>query len=147
MSKLNDIINDIESTLAGITTASGYNNDIGFVTRESEDFERISTSNYPFAIIQWNTDDKETTGAANQVVISELTVIVQGGIYATSNRETSLISFLEDVEKALCSDGTRGGNAIYTVPVGIEVFDTSKENVIVFNYTFLIEYQYIYGNP
>lgn len=147
MSIRDNIINNIESTLASITLANGYNNDIGFVTRESEDFERFSTNDYPFAIIQWNNDEKETSGATNQVVLSELTVVIQGGIYATSGRETALNNFLEDIEKALCNDGARGNNAIYTLPVSIEVFDTPKENVIVFNFTFLVEYQYIYGSP
>ena len=145
--KRDDILNNIETVLAGISTSSGYNNDIGFVTRESEDFERFSISDYPFAIIQWDTDEKESEGATGQTIISTLDVIIQGGIYATSSRETALNNFMEDVEKALCADGTRGGYAIYTLPVRIEVFSTPKENVIVFNYTFEIEYQYKYGNP
>jgi len=142
-----NILNDIESTLANITTDNGYNNDIGLVSRESENFERFTTNDYPFAIIQWTSEDKDTTGANQQTVISDLEVVIQGGIYATSNRETALNNFLDDLEKALCNDGTRNNNAWYTIPVSIEIFDTPKENVIVFNYTFLIKYDYVYGAP
>ena len=147
MGKREDILNNIESTLADITIANGYNNNIGLVTRESEDFERFEKSDYPFAIISWATDDKETSGVPNQNVISELLVTIMGGIYAISSRETVLNNFLDDIEKALCTDGTRGNNAWYTIPVGIEVMFTSKQNVIVFNYRFLIRYHYVYGNP
>jgi len=147
MSVRENILNNIESTLASISIANGYNNDIGFVTRESENFEQFETTDYPFAIISWSTDDKETTGVPGQNVVSDLEVIIQGGIYATSSRETALNNFLDDIETALCADGTRGDNAWYTLPVGIEVFMTPKENVIVFNYKFLIRYHYVYGNP
>ena len=142
-----NILNDIESALVGIKTASGYNNDIGFVTRDTQDFDRISTSDYPFAIIQWTREDKESLGATQQTVVSELEIVIQGGIYATSSKETALNNFLDDIEEALCTDGTRGNNAWYTIPTAIEVFNTPKENVITFNYTFLVKYDYIYGSP
>ena len=142
-----DIIKNIETTLAGISIAGGYNYDIGMVTRESEDFEIFAISDYPFVIIQWSRDEKESEDAVGQHVMSTLSLTIQGGIYASSLRETVLNNFLEDIEKALCVDGTRGGNAIYTEPENIEIFDTPKENEIIFNFQFSVVYQYVYGSP
>lgn len=147
MSIREDIINNIESTLAGITVAGGYNNNIGVVTRESERFEHYSTSEYPIALIVWDSETKEGMDAAYNTVESDLVIIIRGAVYATSAIETALNNFIEDIEKVLAVDTTRNNKAEFTAPMAIEVHLGDREHTLVFDFVFMIRYYYVYGNP
>ena len=141
------ILNHVVTTLVAITVAGGYNNDIRFVTRESVQWERYNKQDYPLAIVAWTLEVPEIPGATSQSVVMDLTVTVRCVVYATTNLETVLNLFLDDVEKALCVDGTRGGAAWSTLPDVKEVLLTENESIIVCDFDFIIRYEYVYGTP
>ena len=148
MSTRENIINNIETTLAGITIAAGYHNDIAFVTRESERFEHFDEiTNYPVALIVWDSEDKASEEIGWWTIQADLVLIIRGAVYAMSGIETALNNFLEDVERALDVDRTRGGEAAFTYPISISVYSTDKENVLVFDYRYHIRYFYKHGSP
>ena len=148
MSIREDIINDVVSTLTGITVGGGYNNDIAVVTRDTARFEHFdTTTEYPVAIVVWGSETKEGKDASYFYLEADLNIIIRGAVYATTDLETALNNFLEDIEKALCVDDTRGGKAAFTAPLSITVYSGNNENILVFDYVFLIRYYYPFGSP
>jgi len=141
------ILNHVVQTLASISKASGYNNDIRFVTRESVQWERFNKQDYPLAIVSWTSEVPAIEGAAGQSVVMDLTVTMRCVVYAETELETELNKFLDDVETALCVDGTRGGTAWSTLPDVKEVLLTENEAIIVCDFDFIIRYEYVYGTP
>lgn len=147
MAKRETILNHVVQTLASISKASGYNNDIRFVTRESLQWEQFNKQDYPLAIVSWTSEGTVIEGATGQSVVMELTVTIRCVVHAETELETELNKFLDDVETALCADGTRGGAAWNTLPDVKEVLLTKNEAIIVCDYDFLIRYEYVYGTP
>ena len=141
------ILNHVVTTLVAITVAGGYNNDIRFVTRESVQWERFNRQDYPLVIVAWTFETPEIPGATHQSVVMDLTVTIRCVVYATADLETELNKFLDDVEKALCADGTRGGSAWSTLPDAKEVLMTENEAIIVCDFDFIVRYEYVYGTP
>jgi len=148
MSYRENIINDIVSALTNIKIVNGYNNDIAVVTREIEQFEHFDISTeYPVAIVVGGPESKVGKDASYFYLESDLNITIRGAVYALTDLETALNNFLEDVEKALCADDTRGGNAAFTAPLSITIYSSDKEHILVFDYVFLIRYYYPFGSP
>jgi len=148
MPKREDIINNVVSVLTNIKIAGGYNNDIAVVTRETAQFEHFDVSTeYPIAIVVGGPESKEGKDASYFYLESDLNIIIRGAVYALADLETALNNFLEDVEKALCADDTRGGSAAFTAPLEITVYRSDNEHILVFDYVFLIRYYYPFGSP
>jgi len=148
MAKRELILNDIETTLAGITVVAGFNNDIKIVTRESENIEHYDITDYPLAIISWSSEEKEGEDVGFDCIEAFLTITIRGAVYATSGIETALNLFLDDIEKALVTDPERSGTADLTAPISITVYqDNPREHAMVFDFTFLLKYSYARGNP
>ena len=141
------ILNHVVQALAAISIAGGYNNDVRFVTRESVQWEHYNRQDYPLAIVVWTLETPAIEGATGQSVVMDLTVTMRCVVYAEVDLETELNKFLDDVEKALCTDGTRGGAAWSTLPDAKEVLLTENEAIIVCDYDFIIRYEYVYGTP
>lgn len=140
-------LNDVESTLAGIKKAAGYNNDIGIVTRQSENIEHYKIADYPIAIISWSTEEKEGADVGFNVIDTFFPIIIRGAIHAESGIETELNKFLDDIEIALTTDPERNGNADLTAPISITVYQGPHEHTLAFDFEFLIKYSYARGNP
>lgn len=147
MAKRELILNDIETTLAAISVVGGFNYDIGVVTRESENIEHYDITDYPLAIISWNSEEKEGADVRWDCVEAFFTVIIRGAVYATSGIETVLNKFLDDIEVALVTDPERSGTADGTAPIGITVYQGPREHTLVFDFAFLLKYSYARGNP
>lgn len=142
------ILANVKTTLEGITTESGYNNDIGLVSREVKDWANIrGRDSYPAIFVSWSIDDKEPETVADQYILSRLNVVLRGVYQADSGLETGLNDFLEDIEKAMCADQKRGGNAEYTVPSRATVYKGEDSTVLIFDFEFEILYVYVYGSP
>lgn len=141
------ILNDIETTLAAVSVATGFNNDIGIVTRESENIEHYDITDYPLAIITWSDEEKEGEDVGYDCVEAFLTVTIRGAVHATSAIETTLNLFLDDIEKALATDPERSNNADLTAPISIKVMLGEREHTLVFDFAFLVKYSYARANP
>lgn len=151
MAKRESILDNIETVLDTITTANGYNNDIGLATRETTDWMRLQPKQIPAAIIQWTKDEREPRDVQGHYLISTLTVVIRGVIAkvrASDDMEQKVNEFSEDIEKALAVDGTRGGHAMHTNPADAKMYNLPPEsNRAVFDATFIIKYQYSSGSP
>jgi len=151
MAKRESILDNIETVLKTITIDNSYNNNIGLATRETTDWMRLQPKQMPAAIIQWTNDDREPRDVQGHYLISTLTVVIRGVIAkvsASDDMEQKVNEFSDDIETALSSDGTRGGNAMYTNPAGVKMYNLPPEsNRAVFDATYIIKYQYASGSP
>lgn len=118
-----NILENIRTTLTGITIANGYENTLASVQRWRQDGNQ--TAEIPFAIVKSLPENK--TVGPNPMVTCRLTVWVLVATRqdedAVGSTETVLNSLTTDVEKALMVDVTRGGQARDTNILGIEPFD------------------------
>jgi hypothetical protein len=103
------ILENLRTTLSGVTTASGYHNDIQSVQRWRQSGN--SLLNVPCIVI--NAGPEEKNPAPNPFVTCRLTVYLDiwtrqdsADMQAT---DTILNSLLGDIEKAIMQDITRGG--------------------------------------
>ena len=141
------IVDDIVTTLGTIATSSGYNNDIGLVTRKQLNWGQLKPNQLPAAMVVWVTDEKESDGANYQHIWSTLRVVIRGEVYAKTDLEGALNDFTEDIEKAMTVDGTRSNNAVYTIPVRVQAYEIMNDYYQLFDFEFDVVYQYIYGTP
>ena len=149
MSQRENILDNIVTTLKTIKTTNGYNNNIGLVTREPNDWNKLQPNQKPAAMVTWSSDEKdtETITGSGQYVLSSLNVVIRGVVYSKTGIEEKLNEFAEDIEVAMAADEYRGGYANYTIPKSITVYQGEDSYNIVFDYEFLIGYHYIYGSP
>ena len=139
-----NILDNVVTTLGNIATASGYNNDIGLATRDALRWASLKPDELPAAIVVTISDEKESTGATGQTVLSTLIIRIRGVI--TGTEETANL-FSQDIEKIMAVDGTRGGYAIYTFPLGDRIYQGADDYVLEFDSEYEILYQYKFGNP
>jgi len=145
------ILADIETTLKTIMKSGSYNNDHGLVTRLMTDWMRLQPKDYPAAIIQSTTDEREPVDLQSTNIMAQLIVIIRGCVKTASDGsdiDTLCNKWAEDIEKALHVDDERGGNANYTDPVMFRMYQLPPETKIgVFDFTFMIQYNYLKGSP
>jgi len=149
LSKREDILDNVVTSLEGIKKSEGYNNDIGLVTREVNDWNKLLPNQKPAAMVFWTSDDKETEtiSLSGQYVLSNLNLVIRGVVYAKSGLEEALNDFAEDIETIMAVDEERDSNANYTIPRRITVYQGEDSYNIIFDYEFVIGYHYVYGSP
>lgn len=118
------ILEDLRTTLGGITTANGFNNDIQSVQR----WRQQGNSLVVVPCIVVNAGPEEKDPVPNPFMTCRLTVYIdiwtrQDEADARST-DTILNSLLGDVEKALTQDITRGGFAKDTNIKSNSLFET-----------------------
>lgn len=118
------ILDNIKDTLAEISIANGYNNDIANVQRWKQ--HGNSLKDVPCIIISAGREEKDPTPYPQTT--AKLTIFID--IWTrqddedSSDTDTLLDSLLLDIEKALMADYTRGGYAENTDIRGITPFET-----------------------
>jgi len=149
MSIRENILDNIVATLKGIKRSDDYNNDIGLVTREVNDWNKLLPNQKPAAMVFWTSDEKETEtiSLSGQYVLSALNVVIRGVVYAKTDLEGELNEFAEDIETILAVDEERSSYANYTIPRRITVYQGEDSYNIIFDYEFVIGYHYVYGSP
>lgn len=145
MSTRLNIITNRETALKTITIANGYNYDIHTVTRGLKHFRDLD--GYPSVVIINAGETKESIDLGYTNVIANMTIRVRGIVKASSDIETVLDNFLEDVEKAMCNDVTCGNYANYIAPSDIRIYEASSDDIKIFDMDFIANYQYLYGAP
>jgi hypothetical protein len=70
-------------------------------------------------------------------------------VQATSDIETVANNFLDDIETALCAEDSRrrDDNAEDTLPQAVRMYDGKDDDIQIFDFDFLIWYNYLYGSP
>ena len=122
------ILEDIETTLKGISKIKGYENDIANIKRYKQSGN--SLREVPCIIISAGPEEK-TQG--EQLINCRFTVNIEVWIRhdeedIAGSTDTIINSLLGDVEKALFIDYTRGGLAVNTVVTGNMPFETVEGN-------------------
>ena len=121
------IFADLVTTLSGISTANGYDNNIASVQRW--DMNGNNKVGVP-AIIVNSGPEKNDDGKAYDLTHCLLTVFLE--LWVRQNEAESaamptdklLNSLLGDIKKSLAEDVTRGGNAFDTEVTDVETFET-----------------------
>jgi hypothetical protein len=142
-----NILNNVVMTLKTITVANGYENDIGLVSRDVFNWTKVQPKDFPAVFVGWTPEDKDATGLQGQHILADLTVTISGVVWAENDLETKLNTFISDVEKAMCADTDRGDYAEYTEPLTIRIMRTELVTFVLFDFSFRIVYQYLYGSP
>ena len=130
MGKREMILENIVSTLTGITKENGYDFDMKYVTREWNEYHNLKQKQYPATIVVWTEEGDEPAGANATYILSRLKVLLRGYIKASKNLEKKLNEYVDNVIIAMEKDSTRGGHANYTMPVRKRAYNTQEQNVI-----------------
>lgn len=147
MSKRENIIANIVTTLNTITEDNGYHYNINTVTREIKHFRELD--DYPSVLIVGAGEERESKSLSGNYVRSLLTVRIRGIVQAESDIETAANNFLDDIETALCSADSRrrGGYAEDTWPSKVYMYSGTSDNIQIFDFDFELWYNFIYGSP
>jgi len=120
------IIDNVVSTLAGLTTVGGYNFNVGEAKRGFKHFNAVPEDKFP-AFYVAGADEKRRNHSQREFR-SDLLVSIVGYVRTadasnTEALEQDLDNLIEDATKALMLDVTRGG---YAVTTEIGEIDTDK---------------------
>ena len=147
MSQREDIIADIVTTLETITKANSYTYDINTVTRDVKHFRELN--GFPSILVLNGGQSYEPEDVGAVYLRSNLIVRLRGMVQATSDIETVANNFLDDIETALCAEDSRrrDDNAEDTLPQAVRMYDGKDDDIQIFDFDFLIWYNYLYGSP
>ncbi len=139
------ILENIRLTLAEKIGGDNYNNDINEEDVSNRTKKWDECPNYPYICVngaeERKEDERESLMFAYMTV--RLYLYVQDGTDAPSKLE----DLIQDVEKAMYIDETRGGLAVNTVATGIETDNGWLQSYGMAEFTFQVQYRYEYGNP
>lgn len=110
-----EILDNIETTLAAILTAGGYNTDVVTVEKLIRDHDDVAASLRPWIGFMARPEQFGYLPGGQIRVVMPIFI----GFHLTSsseaNRNTDLANLHDDIVAALGSDPTRGGNAVSTM--------------------------------
>lgn len=120
------IVDAIADRFRQITTASGYNTDVGnsvYVWHHSP----FSVDELPALNLRDESSDIEALTNSTERVRLTIRVDI---VVSNSNPIPTIRAILQDIRKAVAVDETWGGLALYTVMVGDEIDSVSAEDII-----------------
>ncbi|HOK96844.1 MAG TPA: hypothetical protein PK052_06835 [Anaerohalosphaeraceae bacterium] len=145
---IEQIAEDIKATVAGITIANGYHQDLTPIRPRRNDFADVCPSDGIVLIWQEDDDPSETAPPMAEEFFQEfmLIALVIDSDAATDSIDTRLNRVKSDLRKALQEDVTRSGLAINTVPGPSRKFDDGSgfSGIAV---TFVVHYRTQYNDP
>ena len=103
----------------------------------------LQTGNLPALIVYTldETIEDYTIGQNTRTQLRSLNLIIEAHCRGTANIDDTLDTIAEEVEEAMVTDITRGGNAKDTKLVSTEVdFDTASQKTGLMRLTYLISY-------
>ena len=103
----------------------------------------LQTGNLPALIVYTldETVEDYTLGQNTRTQFRALNLIIEAHCRGTANIDDTLDTIAEEVEEAMVTDFTRGGNAKDTKLVSTEVdFDTASQKTGLMRLTYLISY-------
>ena len=118
------ILDNMKTTLEGITVAAGYANDVNVQEwqQKGNDLEPAATT--PVIVINMGPEEKEHKPSF--IINCILDVVLDVWVISPANTETKLNSLLGDIEKILAIDHTRGGYAENTHLINAVTFETVR---------------------
>jgi hypothetical protein len=139
------IIENIRLTLAEKIGGDGYNFDINEKNVSSGTKKWDECPTYPYICVNASAERKDDSVMTQ--MFAYMTVILYLYVQDGTNPSDKLEDLIQDVEKALYLDETRGGLAVNTVATGIETDNGWLQPYGMAEFTFEIHYRYQYGNP
>jgi len=120
--------------------------DIGYVTRDPFDFNKLSNAQYPAVLIQTAGEVREDSTIGDSSIQRMGTITYDVVCYVKSKEiDKARNQIVEAVEEALDADRTRGGYAKDTQVINIEVDDGSIDPIGGVIITVEVEYFYTRG--
>lgn len=141
------ILDNVATTLRGISRDNGYNTDVATVQRKVISEFKIAPNEYPALGVLWKRDEKDTQGMPHDYIESDMVLTIRGILQLKEDLETELNLFLEDIEKVMAVDYTRGGYTTLCDPISVVPFIGERDDLIYFDFDFLVRYHYVWGNP
>jgi hypothetical protein len=146
-SRRENILENIRTTLASITTGNGYNTDIVKVTRavRRPDLRIVDFTDNPQAfVIDGPEALVEMTNKHMAAIVGKDDggLLVEIYVIMSSSSSTTINALIEDVKKAIYADTTRGGYAIHTkLPHNEIQYDRDYPyNTVIFSCRVLYDY-------
>jgi len=140
MSAREDIAKNIVTTLKTVKQPV----DIKYVTREPFDFEKLSNAQYPAILVRSADEDREDSTLGGSLTQRMATINYQLICYVkAANIDSARNNIIEAVEEGLDTDRTRGGYAIDTQIVSVEIDEGSIDPIggVIITVTVLYQYQ------
>lgn len=132
-----------ESIAANILTTLEAVSQIKYVTRDPFDFKKLSSAQFPAVLIQTSREDRvDVTISSRESTIDYLLV----GYVKDGEIDTARNQIVEYIEESLDVDRTRGGNAIDTQVITVEVDDGTANPIGGVLVTVRVLYNFIRGS-
>jgi len=142
MSIRESIAANMVSTLQGVTSPVA----IKYVTRQPFDFDKLSSAQFPAILVRSSTENREDSTIGGSIstrmatIDYDLICYVKGGSIDTARNNV-----IEAIEEGLDVDRLRGGNALDTQVVSIEIDEGSIDPIGGVIMTIRVVYQYTRG--
>lgn len=139
------IIENIMLTLTEKISGDDYNNSINEknVSHLTKKWNEAPT--YPYICI--NAAEERKEGQRESQMFAYMTVRLLLYVQDGTDPSDKLEDLIQDVEKAMYLDETRGDLAVNTVATGIETDNGWLQPYGMAEFTFEVQYRYLYGNP
>ncbi len=116
-SKRESVLDNVVAAIAAITTAGGYNFNVGEAKLGLKHFEQTPGDKFPAAYV--SGADEERGNTTNLGFKSEVSVSIIAYVRVDDAADTELLEryvsrWIEDITKAVMADPTRGGYATFT---------------------------------
>lgn len=144
------IVDNVVSTLAGITAGGGYNYTVGEAKRGIKHFSKVPADKFPAFYVPGA--DEKRRNVTNTQFRSDIFVSVLGYVKVANAAdkealEQAVDNLIEDATKALMTDITRGGYAVTTEIGDIECDKGSWETHAGFEMVVRCEYRAATATP
>lgn len=133
------ILDNIVTTLKGITVAQGYQSDMGHVHREVEIVSDVKRFPACFPIASDETPQQSDTDA---LMNAEWQIGLLLYVKERTNLSKECEKVVGDVRKAILTDETRGGLAIWTTIDKIRNISTWLKPIGIYEFDMTIQYRY-----
>jgi hypothetical protein len=132
-------------TLAEKISGDGYNNDLNEknISNLTKKWDECPT--YPYICV--NASDERKEDARESQMFAYMAVVIYLYTQDGSDPAGKLEDLIQDVEKAMYIDHTRGNLAINTIMRSIETDNGWLQPYGMAQLTFEVQYRYFYGNP
>ena len=142
MSIRESIAQNMVTTLQNITSPIS----IKYVTREPFDFDKLSNAQFPAILVRSGTEDREDSSLGGSItqrmatINYDLICFVKG-----ASIDSARNNIIEAIEEGLDVDRYRGGNALDTQVINIEIDEGSIDPIGGVIITVRVMYQYTRG--
>ena len=133
---------NLVTALQSITTPA-----VKKVTRQPFDFDRLSNAQFPAILVRTANENREDASLGGSATTRHGTIDYELVCFVkASSIDTARNQIIEPIDEKLDADRTRGGHAIDTQVISVEVDDGTIEPIGGVIITAQILYQYTRGN-